>query len=144
MQEQTNIVAEHSARLVLNIHSGKSKLEVVEHFTYLGCVVDTLGGIEAYVKARIGRAGVAFLPLKNIWKSKVLSWKTKMRISNPNVRDVLLYRAETWKTTRTLTTKRKRTVVVNSCLIRVLGLWWPETRSNERLWQHPCQIPFEY
>ena len=59
MQEKTSIVAEHSARLGLNIHQGKckilkvnststvsvtlgvEKIEEVDHFTYLGNVVDT-------------------------------------------------------------------------------------------------------
>ena len=74
----------------LNIHRGKSKIlkvnssstvsvtlgmeaiEEVDHFTYLGSVVDTQGGTEADVKARIGTARVVFLQLKNIWNSNVL------------------------------------------------------------------------
>ena len=108
MQEKTNIVAEHSVRLGLNIHRGKSKIlkvnststvsvtlgvEAIEvdHFTYLGSVVDTQGGTEADVKARIGKARVAFLQLKNIWNSNVLSLKNKIRIFNTNVKAVLLY-----------------------------------------------------
>ena len=69
MQEKSNIVAEHSARLGLNIHRGKSKIlkvnststvsvtlgvEAIEvdHFTYLGSVVDTQGGTDADVKSQ--------------------------------------------------------------------------------------------
>ena len=40
-------------------------------------VIDIQGGTEADVKARIGKARVAFLQLKNIWKCKVLSLKKK-------------------------------------------------------------------
>ena len=65
VQEKTNIVAEHSARQGLNIHRGKSKIlkvnstsrasvtlgvvviEEVDHFTYLGSVVDTPVGTDA-------------------------------------------------------------------------------------------------
>ena len=83
-QEKTNIVREHSAPRGLNIHRGKSKIlklnstrtasvplgveamEEVDHFTYLGSVVDTQGRTEADVKARIGKARVTFLQLKNI------------------------------------------------------------------------------
>ena len=33
---------------------------------------------------------------------------------------------------------------VNSCLRRILlGVWWPETVSDERLWQCACQMPVE-
>ena len=64
MQEITNIMPEHPARLGLLIHRGKTKmqylqselnlfslshigrkvLEQVRHFTYLGSIVDTPGG----------------------------------------------------------------------------------------------------
>ena len=60
---------------------------------------------------------------------------------NTNVKAVLLYGAETWWITVT-TTKRVETFV-NSCLRRIVGFWWPEIISNERLWQRTCQIPVE-
>ena len=106
-------VVEHSARLWLNIHRGKNKIlkvnsistasvtlgveviEEVEHFTCLGSVVDTQGGTEADVKARIGKAKMGFLQMKNISKSSVLSLKNKITIFNTNVEAVLLYGAET-------------------------------------------------
>ena len=91
-------MSEHSARLGLNIHRGKSKslkvnstitvsvtlgveaIEEVNHFTHLGRVVDTPGGTKADVKARIGKARVVFLQFKNIWSSNVISLKNKIRI----------------------------------------------------------------
>ena len=90
-QQNANIVTEHSERLWMNIHRGNSKtlklnststvsvmpgkeaIEEVEHFKYMGSVVDTHGVIEANVKAGIDKARVTFLQLDNIWKSKVLS-----------------------------------------------------------------------
>ena len=93
-------------------------IEEVDHFTYLGIVVDTQGGTEANVKAMIGKVRVAFLQLKNIWNSNVLSLKNKIWIFNTTVKAVLLYGAETWRTTVT-TTKRIQTFV-NSCLRRIL------------------------
>ena len=57
--------------------------------------IDTMGGTEADVKGRIGKARVSFLPMKNSWKAKVLSVKNTIRIFNPNVKAVLLYGAET-------------------------------------------------
>ncbi|VDP87509.1 unnamed protein product [Schistosoma mattheei] len=48
-------------------------LEHVESFTYLGSMVDELGGSDADVKARIGKARAAFLQLENIWNSEQLS-----------------------------------------------------------------------
>ena len=36
------------------------------------------------------------------------------------------------------TTNRLQTFV-DSCLRRILGVWWPETTDNERLWQRAWQ-----
>ena len=117
MQEKTYIVAEHSACLGLNIHKEKSKIlkvistspasvtlgveaiEEVNHFTYLGTVVDTQGRIKADIKARIGKARMTILQLKNICKSYVLALKNKIRIFNTNGKAVLLYGTETRRTT---------------------------------------------
>ena len=43
---------------------GENVLEEVENFTYLGSIVNNLGGTDSDVKARIGKARVAFLQLK--------------------------------------------------------------------------------
>ncbi|CAH8556054.1 unnamed protein product [Schistosoma curassoni] len=113
MQMKTASEAAVSASLGLSIHKGKAKvlkfkaednnpitldgetLEDVESFIYLGSIIDEQGGSDADVKARIGKAMVAFLQLKNIWNSKQLSTNIKVRIFNTNVKAVLLYGAET-------------------------------------------------
>ena len=51
-------------------------------------------GSKADIKSRIGKARVAFNSLQNIWKSKKLALKTKIKLYNSNVKSVLLYRAE--------------------------------------------------
>ncbi|MGL5901241.1 MAG: reverse transcriptase domain-containing protein [Cetobacterium sp.] len=159
MQEKTNHVASTSAQIGLNIHKDKTKvlkinatnnnpitleseeLEEVETFTYLGSVIDKQGGTDADVKARIGKARAAFIQLRNIWTSKELSAKTKVRIFNTNVKAVLFYGAETWRTT--VTTTKKVQVFINSCLRKILRIHWPDTISNEELWQRTNQIPAE-
>ncbi|VDO68309.1 unnamed protein product [Schistosoma mattheei] len=45
----------------------------VETLEYLGSTTDEQEGSDADVNARIGKAGIAFLQLKNIWNSKQLS-----------------------------------------------------------------------
>ncbi|VDP01571.1 unnamed protein product [Schistosoma curassoni] len=45
-------------------------LEDVKSFTYPDSIIDEQGGSDADVKARIGKARVAFLQLKNIWNCK--------------------------------------------------------------------------
>ena len=55
------------------------------------------GNTEAEIKTRIDKARGAFAALKNIWKTKMISKKTKIRIFKSNVLTVLLYAAECWK-----------------------------------------------
>ncbi|VDP85351.1 unnamed protein product [Schistosoma mattheei] len=59
---------------------------------HLGSIIDEQGGSDADVKARIGKARVAFLPIEqDMWNSKQLSTNIKVRIFNTNVKAVLLY-----------------------------------------------------
>ena len=89
MQEKSNIVADNSARLGLNINRGKSKvfktnasnetpitvqgeaLEEVDSFTYLGSILDNHGGTDADVRSRIGKSRAPFHQLKNISLEKM-------------------------------------------------------------------------
>ncbi|VDO43637.1 unnamed protein product [Schistosoma margrebowiei] len=159
MQMKTASVAAVSESVGLSIHKGKTKvlkfkaennnpitldgetLENVESFTYLGSIIDEQGGSDADVKARIGKARTAFLQLKNIWNSKQLSTNIKVRIFNTNVKAVLLYGAETWRTTTT--TIKKVQVFINSCLRKILSIHWPDTISNSLLWERTNQLPAE-
>ncbi|KAH9583018.1 LINE-1 retrotransposable element ORF2 protein [Schistosoma haematobium] len=159
IQIKTANVAAVSASVGLSIHKGKTKvlkfkaknsnpitldgetLEDVESFTYLGSIVDRHGGSDADVKARIGKARAAFLQLKNIWNSKQLSTNIKVRIFNTNVKAILLYGAETWRTTTT--TIKKVQVFINSCLRKILNIHWPDTISNSLLWERTNQLPAE-
>ncbi|KAI0214349.1 hypothetical protein LSAT2_000556 [Lamellibrachia satsuma] len=159
MQDKTTELAAVSLQVGLNIHKGKTKvlrmnaastdpvtlegnaLEEVETFTYLGSVINKRGGTDADVRARIGKARVAFLQLKNIWSSRVLSSRTKIRLFNSNVKMVLLYGAETWRITNT--TINKEQTFVNNCLRRILQIHWPDTISNSELWEKTQQRPVE-
>ncbi|VDO86879.1 unnamed protein product [Schistosoma margrebowiei] len=116
-------------------------MEDVESFTYLGSIIDEQGGSDADVKARIGKARTAFLQLKKIWNSKQLSTNIKVRIFNTNVKAVLLYGAEIWRTTTT--TIKKVQVFINSCLRKILNIHRRDTISNSLLWERTNQLPAE-
>ena len=159
MQEKTNMVADNSARLGLTINRGKSKvfrtnasnntpitvqgeaLEEVDSFTYLGSILDNQGGTDADVRTRIGKARAAFHQLKNIWGSSVIGITTKIRLFNTIVKPLLLYGAETWRTT--VTTIKKIQVFINTCLRKILKIRWPDKISNEELWRRTNQQPVE-
>ena len=69
-------------------------------FTYLGAKVTKDGNTEVEIKTRINKARGACAALKNIWKTKMISKKTKIRIFKSNVLSVLLYAAYAWKVTK--------------------------------------------
>ncbi|VDO58263.1 unnamed protein product [Schistosoma margrebowiei] len=161
MQIKKNSVAAAvaSATVNLNIHKRKSSIlkyntentntittdgeahNDVETYTYLESIIDEQGGSDADVKARIGKARAPYLQLKNIWNSKQLSTNTKVRIFNTNVKTVLLYGAETWRTTKAIIQKIQ--VFINSCLRKILQIRWPDNISNNLLWEKTNQIPRE-
>ena len=64
-------------------------LDETDSFTYLGS--NKNGGTEEDVKARIQKARVAFILLRNIWRSKQIKINTKLRIFNSNIKAVLVY-----------------------------------------------------
>ncbi|VDP24707.1 unnamed protein product [Schistosoma curassoni] len=145
MQEKTTSVAV----VGLNIHKRKSKilpynttytnritidgedLEDVKTFTYLGSIINEHDGSDEDVKARIGKARAAYLQMKNIWNSKQLSTNINVRIFNTNVKTVLLYRVETWRTMKAIIQKMQ--VLIDSCLRKILRIRWPNTISNNLL-----------
>ncbi|VDP63732.1 unnamed protein product [Schistosoma curassoni] len=90
-------------------------------------------------KVRIFNTNV--LQLKNIWNSKQLSTNTKVRIFNTNVNTVLLYGEKTWRNTKAIIQKIQ--VFINNCLRKILQISWPDTISNNQLWERTNQIPVE-
>ncbi|VDP61978.1 unnamed protein product [Schistosoma curassoni] len=70
-----------------------------------------------------------------------LSTNIKVRIFNTNVKAVLLYGAETWRSKTT--TIKKVQVFIKGCLRKILNIHWPDTISNSLLWERKKQIPAE-
>ena len=121
MQEKTNRLSQTAIKLgltpntaktqVIKIHAKTSNpilmnstaLEEVEAFTCLGSVMDTTGGTDADIKARVNKARVVFNMLRKIWSSNNISINTKMCIFNSSVKQVMLYGSETWRTTKLTT-----------------------------------------
>lgn len=159
MQDKTTQLETTAAELGLKINGPKTKimrinnknmntiklaghsLEEVEKFTYLGSVIAVDGGSEEDVTTRIGKARAAFNILIKIWKTKNISLRTKLKIFNSNVKSVLLYGSETWKNNTTIISKLQ--TFMNHCLRRILGIFWPNTINNIKLWELTNQEPIE-
>ena len=157
MQDKTTRLETISARTGLKINTKKTELmkinttantpvtvagkpiKEVESFVYLGSVVDKQEGTDRDVAARIGKPRGAFVMLKNIWASKAIRTRTKLRIFNSNVKSVLLYGCETWRTTKSMLQKIQ--TFFNTCLRRIYKIRWPEKIKNEDLLERAGQEP---
>ena len=113
----------------------------MDKFTYLGSVVCKDGGADKDIKSNISKARHTFRTLTPIWRSSALSLHNKIRIFNTNVKLVMLYGSETWRTTRT--NRNKRQTFVNRSLQNILNIRWPEIISNEELWARTKQALVE-
>ncbi|CAH2251706.1 Hypothetical predicted protein [Pelobates cultripes] len=92
MQEKTSVLAATSAQVGLIIHKKTKILKTnfsninpitlngspLEEVQFFICIIDKQGGTDADVKARIGKARVAFIQLKNIWASRELTLTNKI------------------------------------------------------------------
>jgi len=116
-----------------------SVVEDVDEFVYLGNKVSKTGGTDEDVTARIKEAQQAFAILRPVWKLTAISTRTKLRIFNSNVKAVLLYGAETWKVTNSIS--RKIQTFINKCLRRILLLKWYDRVPNTDLWSRANQEP---
>ena len=159
MKEKTQDLERISQSTGLKVHPGKTKvlkmntsvkgdikinevpIEEVTSFTYLGSIIDGSGGTISDVKARIGKARVAFQQLKSVWRSGNISTKTKLRIFNSNVKSVLLYGSETWNLTKQIVSKLQS--FINGCLRKILKIHWPDTIRNVVLWRRTRQQPID-
>ena len=156
MQQKTELLSSFSGGIGLRIHSGKTKvlrvnaanapvtlqetpLEEVDSFTYLGSVINKVGGTDEDIKVRIQKARGAFAMLRNVWAAKELKMDTKLRIFKTNVRSVLLYGCETWRLTNTAA--RKLQSFTNRCLRIITGIKWFDHVTNTELWERTGQKP---
>ena len=157
MQEKTNDIANKAKQIGLEINHSKTKhmrmnaksteaihlegniIEEVTEFTYLGAKLSINGTCDAEISARISKASQAFGMLKSTWKAKNISLKTKLRLFKSNVLTTLLYGAESWKITKTISNKLE--VFQRKCLRRILRIFWPNTISNEDLYARTLTIP---
>ncbi|RUS72754.1 hypothetical protein EGW08_019489 [Elysia chlorotica] len=158
-QEKLNRVAEEAEKTGLKISMTKTEvmrvnnkqhapiqlhqenIKEVDKFVYLGSIVSKDGGTDEDIRSRINKARHAFRTLRSVWSSSALAQHGKIRIFSSDVKSVLLYGSETWRTTKTNTQKLQ--TFINRCLRNILNIRWPEVISNQDLWERTRQAPIE-
>ena len=124
-----------------NITVDEENIEMVEEFTYLGATVARENGVQRDVVKRIGKARSVFVRLNKTWRTRNIREDTKIKIFKSMVKPVLLYGSESW--TITEETRKKLQVFINRCLRSILGIFWPETMTNEELWKRAKEEKIE-
>ena len=124
------------------VRLGEQDLGELTEFTYLGAKVTKDGNTEAEIKTRTGRnkARGACAALKHIWKTNMISKKTKMRIYRSNVGPT--ERTESWKVTKGIC--YMLVLFQNKCLRRIMHIFWPNKITNaelpERIGMQPISL----
>ena len=96
---------------------------------YLGSITTEDGKSEVEIKRRIEIGRNAFNNMKSVLSSRNISMNTRMRLTKYYVLSTLLYGAETWTITKTLT---KRIDAFEMWTYRqMLRISWKEHKSNE-------------
>ena len=108
------------------------EFEDVDSFVYLGAKVSTAGGADNDITSILCEARTVFGRLSGVWKSSIpLSKSTKIRMFKSNVRAVLMYVCESWRTTKG--DEAKLDTFQHKCLRRLLKIYWPMPVSNEEV-----------
>nr|KAG5698573.1 hypothetical protein BaRGS_027084 [Batillaria attramentaria] len=118
-QEKLNRVAEEAEKTGLKINISKTEVMRVNHKQH----------------------DLIQLHQKTSKRSTALSLRNKIRIFNSNVKSVLLYGSETWRTTKT--SSHKLQTFINRCLRNILNIRYPLVITNQDLWEGTRQVPIE-
>ena len=114
-------------------------VEVIEHFKYLGSLVEACGGMVGEVGCRIAQASRTFGSLRDsVFVASDLSLETKRMVYRSVVLGVLLYGAETRALTQELVGKLDR--FHRHCVCCILGMsrtiHWKGHLTTEELAGH--------
>ena len=104
-------------------------IKEADNFKYLGTIMQKSGSLELEFKERFLKAHQTMGMLKNIWRSKRLTVRTKILLYVSLVRSVFIYGHESWYDNETLS--RKLLVFENKALRRILGIRWQDRISNQ-------------
>ena len=148
LQELTDRLTERSGKYGMEVSSEKSKvmknsasttpvqvfmngqqLEEVNAFKYLGATLTRDSRSTAEIKTRIAIATSTMAKLDKVWRSKDISFPTKMKLYRALALSTLLYGCESWTMTAE-TTKRVQSFETK-CFRRMLGISWSERKTND-------------
>jgi hypothetical protein len=72
------------------------QIDHVKSFSYLGTIVNGNNALEKEIKERIPKGNKAFYANKSLFKSNLVSRKSKLKLYWSVIRPVVIYGCETW------------------------------------------------
>jgi len=108
----------------------QTHLDEVKSFKYLGSIVNRNNSIEEEIKERISLGNKAYYAKQELFKSKLLTKKTKLRMYKTLVRPVVTYASETWVLKENI--KTKLMVFERKVLRRIYG----PTKASDGTWRN--------
>jgi len=115
MQQTTSILEAEAKKVGLYLNPGKCKVlttnawndrsDIQAAGSELGSYISQNVSCEKDVNVRIGKAGAVFGKMKKIWRNTNISLKVKTRLHEALFLSTLLYSAELWPLSATLTKK---------------------------------------
>ena len=104
-------------------------LEEVDHFKYLGAIINKEGNSTQEIKTRLAIALAAMTRLTKIWNSNKITTKTKIKLYKSLITSIALYGCESW--TLTADTERRIQTFETKCFRRILGISYKERKTND-------------
>ena len=129
--EKSKVMVNCANNTPAQIHMNGQLLEEVDAFKYLGSTLTKDGGSSTEIKIRIGAATSAMARLNKIWRSKDISFPTKLKLYKALIVSILLYGCESW--TLTAETSRRVRTFETKCFRRLLNIPWHARKTNEHV-----------
>ena len=107
-------------------------IQEVQHFCYLGDVLDRDAGVERSVRARISAAWAKWRELASLLCNRAIPVKSRAQVYSSCIRPVMCYGAETWALTNRMETLLRST---DRRMLRYLSgvRWQDNVRSQDIL-----------
>ena len=122
--EKSKVLVNSTTGSTAHISMNGEQLEEVGSFKYLGATLTKDGRSTSEIKTRLAMATAAMAKLSRFWKSKTISFNTKMKLFKALVLSILLYGCESW--TMTAETTRRIQTFETKCFRRLLDISWKE------------------
>ena len=115
------------------ISTGGNLLGDVDHFKYLGSILNKDVKSTQEIKARIAKEIAAMTRLHPILQSKNISLQVNIRLYRPIAIFIFLYRCDSWTTTAE--TERRIQSFEMKCLRKIFGISCQQRRINKSVHQ---------